>query len=271
MPLTYLASLDQYRETTLDQATKGIDGTNAELTASLNHLSYDADDNFEQLTAIEKTLKRPFSAEALIIQARADGDNLGAREEFSLQARLTAFRQLRHDKQQVLTQLWDEWEAVQMEIIVLTAEVCASGVINLGQDQADKMKDGQQGQFDNTLAKGKRLYDQNTLELNVLNNELQDLEESVNHITSNTNHAVVTMQQVSELAWQKQPQELIILPLQEIQGSEDQIVPGPTPSHRASCIALVTTKRDGIVLRHISTRVKCCDLRTVVSEALRSR
>lgn len=203
MSLIYSASLDQYRETILDQSTKGIDGTNAELTASLNQLSYDADNNFEQLTAIEETLKRPFSAEALIIQARAEGDNLGAQEEFSLQARMAAFRQLRRDKQQVLTQLWDEWEAVQTEIIVLTAEVCASGVINLGQDQAGKMKDGQQGRFDNALAKGQQLHDQNTTELGDLNKELHDLEESVNHVTSKTNDAVVTMQQVSKLAWQK--------------------------------------------------------------------
>ncbi|KAK5053703.1 hypothetical protein LTR84_001664 [Exophiala bonariae] len=191
----FIASLDQYRETVSNQATKNIDRVHAELTASLDNLSLDTNHRFEQLTTIDETLSRPFSTETLIIQVVADDDNLRDQEEFSLQTRLTAFRKLQQDKQHVLTHLWDDWEAVQLEIITLTAEVCGSRAVSLSQDQASTMKDGQQEQYDSVLVKGQKLHDQEVIETNVLHKEFSDLEDSISHITGNTNHAVVAIQQ----------------------------------------------------------------------------
>lgn len=196
--------------------------------ASLENLSLDATNHFEHLTAIGETFTRPLSTEILIIQVKKDGDNVGG-QEFSLQARLTAFRHLRQEKQQVLTRLWDEWEAVQMRIITLTVEICRTGAFSLGQDQASRMKDGQQEQYDTALVTGQKLHDRKAAEFSDLDKELHNVEEGVGDITRNTNHALAAMQEVSEMTYivrASQRQTLILVYFQKFKDQRSKLFKG---------------------------------------------
>lgn len=191
--------------------TKDVDSIHTELASNLDVLLLDVNHHFNQLTAVEETLQRPFNAETLVIQARQNGDASEVREEVSLLARISAFGQMRQEEQKILTDLWDEWEAIQMDIITLTAEVCGSGTISLSQEQQGSLKEGQQAQFESALISGQKVHDRTTDELNGLYQDLQDVEESFSQVALKTKQAVVEMQQVSDPFWPKQHQVLTMM------------------------------------------------------------
>jgi len=221
-----LASLEQYREDIFQQVTKDVGSTAAELTADLDGISIDVNTHLKHLTSIGDGLQRPFNAETLVVHVRRGVDGSEAREEVLLQARMAAFCHTRQEKQKILTDLWDEWEAIQMDIITLAAEVCGSSAMNLNQEQRNNMTEGQQQQFDTALVDGDRHHKQTIDDLNGLHQDLLDLEESLGQITIKTKRAVVEMQQVSDLLWLEECATLTMSTLQQYNVQRSKLFKG---------------------------------------------
>ncbi|KEF51164.1 uncharacterized protein A1O9_12778 [Exophiala aquamarina CBS 119918] len=108
---------------------------------------------------------------------------------------MAEFHHSRQEKQKLLTDLWDEWETIQMDIIALAAEVCGSRAISLSQEQKDNMREGQQQEFDIALVNGQQYHNETRDDLTGLHRDLQGLEEVLVETTTKTKRAVAEMQQ----------------------------------------------------------------------------
>ncbi|KIX92216.1 uncharacterized protein Z520_12097 [Fonsecaea multimorphosa CBS 102226] len=183
-------SLEQYRENVEIESKTQLDEVERKLIGGLEELTVDVETHFRELTEIEEPLQRPFAAEALtkVTDERSS-------DEVLLTDRISEFRALREEKEELLCKLWNEWEDIQFDLIKLAVEALGKQSILVTQLQGGAMKPGQQERLENTLDAAQKIHNEIHHRHAELDQNMTGLEETVGQIANRTKKAATDMQQ----------------------------------------------------------------------------
>ncbi|KIW91433.1 uncharacterized protein Z519_08329 [Cladophialophora bantiana CBS 173.52] len=191
----FAGSLDQYRENVESESKHKLDEVERNLVGGLEELTVDVETRFRTLAEIEEHLQRPFVAEALTKIPLATDTDQAPNDEVLLKDRISKFRALREEKEDVLCILWNEWEDIQFDLLGLAVEALGKQSIQVAQLQNGALKPGQRERLEKTIDSAQKIHDGVYHRHTALGQDLTGFEETMGQISNRTKKAATDMQQ----------------------------------------------------------------------------
>ncbi|EXJ71644.1 uncharacterized protein A1O5_05452 [Cladophialophora psammophila CBS 110553] len=188
-------SLDQYRENVESESQHKLDEVERNLVGGIKELTVNIETRFRRLAEIEEPLQRPFVAEALSKIPPATNPDQAHNDEVLLKDRISEFRALREEKEDVLCRLWNEWEDIQFDLLGLAAEALGKQSIQVAQLQNSAMKPGQRERLEKTIDSAQKIHEEIDHRHTGLGQDLTDFEEAMGQISNRTEKAATDLQQ----------------------------------------------------------------------------